>query len=141
MTRYLIALGAIILILLLLLAGWLFSSIKGSVPTRTETVTFPSGNTMTVLVERDAKTDPEVQTAFVSQIENADQIILGDTVIASDYALQTWGDEDKGGQAVLRQNAAGVWELLSMGGGAWDVASLTEAGVPQSVAEKLVHGN
>lgn len=86
-----------------------------------------------------SSTTQDVNQDFTAQIQNAGAINLENAVIVSDYALQNWGDENKGGQALLKfDTSTGKWNLLSMGGGAWDVDSLVAEGVPASVAEELI---
>ncbi len=84
--------------------------------------------------------DPVVAKNFLSDIQNADQIALGGTVIASPYALQIWGDVNKGGEALLEQSSSTGWKLISLGGGEWSVLALVQEGVPVAAAEQLVAG-
>ncbi len=86
-------------------------------------------------------TQPVIANSFLGQIQNSNLITLKGTVIASDYALQMWDDENKGGQALLRYDSSRGWVLISLGGGEWSILSLTQIGVPQLVAEKLVAGS
>jgi hypothetical protein len=82
--------------------------------------------------------DPTVAKDFLGDIQNADQIALGGTIIASPYALQVWGDANQGGEALLGYSPSGGWNLISLGGGQWTVLALAEEGVPVSSAEQLV---
>ena len=82
----------------------------------------------------------EVANNFLTQIQNANQIALGGTVVASSYALQIWGDTNTGGEALLEYASSTGWTLVSLGGGEWSVLSLIQEGVPVSVAEQLVLG-
>lgn len=84
--------------------------------------------------------DPGVAKDFLSGIQNADQITLGGTVIASSYALQIWGDANKGGEALLRRASSTGWALVSLGGGEWNVLALIQEGVPHTIAEQLISG-
>jgi hypothetical protein len=63
---------------------------------------------------------------------------VGGTAVARPYALQIWGDENTGGQALLEQASSTGWTLLSYGGGEWDVLGLMTNGVPRAYAERLV---
>lgn len=85
-------------------------------------------------------TQSEIAHALTGQIQNSNSITLKGTTVVSIYALQAWGDENRGGEALLLYDSSGGWLLLSMGGGVWDVSSLVAAGVPQSVAEQLIAG-
>lgn len=75
---------------------------------------------------------------FRVQIQNTDAITLYNTIIAGNYALQVWGDENKGGQALLQYKEGQGWLILTMGGGAWDIEGLVGSGVPRVLAEELI---
>ncbi len=116
--------------------GGVASSSYGSLPS--VTVQTPGG--ASVLVRGVASPqDPVVAKDFLGQIQNADQIALGGTVVASPYALQIWGDENKGGEALLL-NASSGWVLVSLGGGEWTALALIQEGVPHDAALQLVAG-
>lgn len=85
-----------------------------------------------------AGTQPEIARSFLSQATGADRMTLEGTMVVSSYALQTWGDENMGGEALMQYDASKGWVLVSMGGGAWDVSSLVAIGVPEPIAEQLV---
>ena len=82
----------------------------------------------------------EVAKDFLGGIQNADQIALGGTIVSSLYALQIWGDANKGGEALLEDTSSTGWTLLSLGGGEWTVLALVQEGVPISIAKQLVLG-
>ncbi len=84
--------------------------------------------------------NPQVVNDFLGEIQNANQIALGGTVVVPPYALQVWGDTNKGGEALLEYASSTGWTLISLGGGEWSVLSLIQEGVPVSVAEQLVAG-
>lgn len=86
----------------------------------------------------EAATAPAVQQAFTAQIQNADKITIQGSRVVENFALVAWGDENKGGSALLEYDTKNGWKLLSLGGGVWDVNSLTELGVPQATAQRLV---
>lgn len=79
-----------------------------------------------------------VASNFLRSIKNPDNIKLFRSAIESDYALQEWGDDNKGGQALLKYTDANGWVLVSMGGGAWDITALNSFGVPVPVAKNLI---
>jgi hypothetical protein len=62
-----------------------------------------------------------VASNFLRSIKNPDNIKLFRSAIESDYALQEWGDDNKGGQALLKYTDANGWVLVSMGGGGQDI--------------------
>lgn len=82
----------------------------------------------------------EVAKDFLNNIQNSSQIALGGTVVASPYALQIWGDANKGGEALLKYSSSAGWTLISLGGGQWTVIALVQEGVPVAVAKELVAG-
>lgn len=84
--------------------------------------------------------NPEVSKDFLGEIQNADKIALGGTVVVSPYALQIWGDVNKSGEALLKYEPSTGWILISLGGGQWNVLGLIQEGVPVSIAKQLVAG-
>lgn len=84
--------------------------------------------------------NPQVANDFIGAIQNANQIALGGTVVVSPYALQVWGDANKGGEALLEYASSTGWTLMSLGGGEWTALSLMQEGVPVAVAQQLVAG-
>lgn len=58
------------------------------------------------------------------------------------YALQVWGADDMGGEALLMYDSTNnEWNFVSWGGGAWSAEGLTRSeGVPQDTAEALLGG-
>lgn len=85
-----------------------------------------------------AGTEPAIAQSFLGQIQNPDLIQLQGTAVASDYALQIWEDENKGGEALLRYDPSLGWTLVSLGGGEWSSSALVALGVPPTTAEQLV---
>lgn len=149
MKTFLIIIGGIVIIGLIWI-GILLTSPKTPQPTNITGSTLPvasSTNTTTGQnqpipnQQQVAGTQPEIAQSFRGQIQNASLITLRGTTIVSTYALQEWGDENKGGQALLEYSPSQGWVLISMGGGAWSVSSLTQIGVPQLIAEQLVAGS
>lgn len=59
------------------------------------------------------------------------------TIVEGNYALATWSWGESGGQTVLAKKNR-QWTVLTSGGGAVDVATLQEAGVPANVAQRLI---
>ncbi len=90
-----------------------------------------------------ASKDAEAAVAkdFLAQVRQvpSEPLTVKETVVKDDYALQVWGTTHTGGQAVLKYNSSTkTWTLLSMGGGAWSAATLSDVGVPLPVANELV---
>jgi hypothetical protein len=57
-------------------------------------------------------------------------------VIQGNYALLEWTFGEMGGMALLSK-ASNQWRVIEQGGGAMDVSTLTQAGVPSSQAQQL----
>lgn len=94
-------------------------------------------------IQRDISpaTNNAVSRDFKTQIQTNESLVLEKPVTASNYALQNWNDENKGGQALLKYNPSQGWVLLTMGGGAWAVSDLIDYGVPRDIAKQLVDGS
>jgi len=85
-----------------------------------------------------AESQNAVETAFQSQ-PGAQAETLSTTVISGNYAVQLWSDTNEGGEALLTYDAsADQWNLVTWGGGAWDVDGLVAVGVDQTDAQNLV---
>lgn len=147
MKTLIITIGMIFVIGFIGVGIWFFMSPKPASQTTGTGIAFPvatstaTGQTQPVPNQPEAAgTQPEISQAFLGQIQNSDLITLKGTTIVSTFALQTWGDENKGGEALLQYDSSRGWVLISMGGGAWSVSSLVSVGVPQSVAEQLISG-
>jgi hypothetical protein len=80
----------------------------------------------------------EIARAFLEQDSGIAKVTLGKTLVALPYAVQEWGNEYSGGEALLRQSPSGKWALVDSGGGEWDVLGLIEQGVPRKTAEQLI---
>jgi len=82
-----------------------------------------------------------VASDYLSQLGNAKPrgLTLGKLTLVDGYALQEWGTEHTGGQALLRFSPSSrTWVLVDDTGGMWDVDSLMAKGVPRAVAALLV---
>ena len=81
-----------------------------------------------------------VAAAFRSQIHySAEPITPYGNVIVGDYALQGWGGQNTGGEALLKYDAAqSRWNIVSSSGGALAVDDLSRMGVPLDTATTLV---
>ena len=115
------------------------SIIPVTVPTTPPSVATSSQMPVRVL-QVTSPQDPAIASNFKSQIQNANLITLGGTIVVSSYALQIWGDVNKGGEALLEYASSTGWTLMSLGGGEWTVDGLVQEGVPQNIAEQLVAG-
>jgi len=97
-----------------------------------------TGTQFPIVTDTQSKEVNEVQAAFLQQIDNADKINLANAKVVYPYALQNWNDENKGGQALLKFDSGKGWQLVNLGGGAWDVESLVAVGVPEDIAHSLI---
>ncbi|MEL6327036.1 MAG: hypothetical protein AAFQ61_09060 [Cyanobacteria bacterium J06626_23] len=59
------------------------------------------------------------------------------TVVVGDFALATWHWGETAGQTVLAEVDT-IWQVLISGGGAVDVSTLIEVGVPADIAQQLI---
>jgi hypothetical protein len=141
MKKYLIIFFAVVLILLIVcLLIFSNASPQANSTQQNSSSSQPSFPAPASVSAETTQNQTQVKTSFTHAIQNANEIQLYNTVVVMPYALQTWGDQNKGGESLLKYDSTTGWILLSMGGGAWDVPSLVSAGVPQSVAEQLVAG-
>jgi hypothetical protein len=144
MKKIILIIGIIVVVGLIAWGVWFFmfsknlsTNLTGSLPP----VEGQAQNGTTASVQGvSSPQNPQVVSDFLGEIQNANQIALGGTVVVSPYALQIWGDANKGGEALLEYTSAGGWALVSLGGGEWTVLALIQEGVPWSVAEQLVAG-
>jgi hypothetical protein len=59
------------------------------------------------------------------------------TTVEGKYAIATWQWSEAGGQSILIQQGK-RWKVVSSGGGAINLETLKQKGVPANVAEKLM---
>ena len=86
--------------------------------------------------------DPAVAKATVAKLlagvdKTPEQPVVRRTVVAGKYALATWRWGEAGGQALLVKQQ-GRWQVISEGGGALDLATLQQNGVPANIARTLL---
>lgn len=115
--------------------------------------TNPDTNNTTPLIVPVTKNPPTIQnqkqregnqtgvvTDFRRQFKNNDNIQLYGTVIVFPYAMQGWGNDNLGGDALLKYYDIGGWTLVSAGGGVTDYSDLINLGVPAGTAKQLIDG-
>lgn len=135
----------IILIIVVVVAcagGWYYYSLNNA-PSGTPVGTQNNPGTPIIQVKQPEKVseiskNKDVTNDFNVQINGGGRLTLDEPVVASQYAIQTWSDENKGGQALLHYKQGQGWVLITMGGGAWSVDDLTKLGVPQETAKELL---
>jgi hypothetical protein len=86
--------------------------------------------------------DAAVAKATIAQLlskvdKTPEQPIIRRTSVEGNYAIATWTWGEAGGQALLTKKQ-GRWQVLVSGGGAVDVATLKEKGVPEKIARILM---
>jgi hypothetical protein len=149
MKKLMIIISVVVVIGLIAWGAWFFISSRNSSPAAISTnpvgllppVQSQAQNGTTASVQGvSSPQDPQVANDFLGAIQNANQISLGGTVEVSPYALQIWGDTNKGGEALLEYGSSTGWSLVSLGGGEWTVLSLIQEGVPVTTAQQLVAG-
>jgi hypothetical protein len=59
------------------------------------------------------------------------------TVVEGKYAIATWQWGEAGGQSILIQQGK-RWKVISSGGGAINLETLTQKGIPTQIAERLM---
>ena len=135
----------IILVVVFILAGaggWYYYSFKKTPSGQPSRIPNNPGSPVTQVKKSEKVSEisinRDVVRDFNVQINNGDGLVLDEPVIASQYAIQTWSDENKGGQALLQYKQGQGWVLVTMGGGAWNVDDLTKIGVPQEIAKELL---
>lgn len=147
MKRILLIVGALALLAVMGFGAWLLlPKNEPQEPSngKPSSVLPPSGGTGVIvrpgtpLIRPGTEPQPVVASDFSKQIDNPGLITLGSTMVVENYALQSWYDENKGGEALLYYTPSQGWKLISMGGGAWDMSSLVDAGVPEVVAARFV---
>jgi len=137
---YLYGVVIILLVVGIGVVGWQLMSDRSPSPTdgTQPPYTLPEPGAAVTRQGAQTETDPRVAADFRRQQQNPDQFTLEGTVIVSPYVLQTWIGTHTGGEALLKYAASTGWVIIDMGGGAWDVAGLMEAGVPEEIAKELI---
>ena len=92
--------------------------------------------------KKKVKIDSAVAKATIAQLlskvdKTPDQPIVRRTSIEGNYAVATWTWGEAGGQSILAKKQ-GRWQVLSAGGGAVDVTTLKEVGIPEKIARALM---
>ena len=92
--------------------------------------------------KKKVKIDSAVAKATIAQLlskvdKTREQPIVKRTSVEGNYALATWTWGEAGGQSILAKKQ-GRWQVLSSGGGAVDVTTLKEVGIPEQTARILM---
>jgi len=149
MKKLILIIAVVVIVVLIVWGVWFFVISRNSSPAATSTnsagllppVQSQAQNGTTASIQGiPSPQNPQVANDFLGAIQNANQISLGGTVVVSPYALQIWGDTNKGGEALLQYGSSTGWSLVSLGGGEWTVLSLIQEGVPVATAQQLVAG-
>jgi hypothetical protein len=82
--------------------------------------------------------EDEIMQVMISSASDFSDLSFSESTIVNNYALQVWSDENIGGEALLIYRAGTGWEIISFGGGAWDVENLVQQGVPIETAQELI---
>jgi hypothetical protein len=94
------------------------------------------------MAKKKVKIDPAVAKATIAQLlskidKTPEQPIVRRTSIEGNYAVATWTWGEAGGQSILTKKQ-GRWQVLSSGGGAVNLATLKEVGIPEQTARVLM---
>jgi hypothetical protein len=86
--------------------------------------------------------NPEIAKATIehllsSKSKSKAQPIVRRTTVEGKYAIATWQWGEAGGQSILIQQSK-RWKVVGSGGGAINLETLKQKGVPANVAEKLM---
>jgi hypothetical protein len=65
------------------------------------------------------------------------QPVVQRTIVEGKYAIATWQWGEAGGQSILIQQGK-RWKVISSGGGAINLETLTQKGIPTQIAERLM---
>jgi hypothetical protein len=85
--------------------------------------------------------NPDIAKATISQLLGKQkpkvQPVVQRTVVEGKYAIATWQWDEAGGQSILiRQGKR--WKVISSGGGAVNLETLKQKGIPAQIAEQLM---
>ena len=100
----------------------------------------PTSSTVSVTADRSKEA---ARAAFQNALDknNIDNTKLQETVVVGDWALQAWGGDVMGGEALMKYDESqGRWAIVISSGGVWSVDALVGAGVPKDIAATLVAG-
>jgi hypothetical protein len=86
--------------------------------------------------------DPAIAKATIKNLlSNKSKSKVQPTVrrstVEGKYAIATWQWGEAGGQSILTQQGK-RWKVIGSGGGAVDLATLKQNGVPDTIAEQLM---
>ncbi|MDB5225560.1 MAG: hypothetical protein JWL87_512 [Candidatus Adlerbacteria bacterium] len=146
MNRYLVAFILALIVVAVIAVGVVLLLRSGSqtpIPKgETPVVVFPSDSQLPASPQNSAS-QVAARAAFQREVDadNPDNIKLGTTIVSGGYALQAWGGDITGGEAVLKYDMGlGRWILVVSSGGTWGAAGLASYGVPEDTAAALVAG-
>ena len=86
--------------------------------------------------------DPAIAKATIedllsSKSQSKVQPTVRRTTVEGKYAIATWQWGEAGGQSILIQQGK-RWKVIGSGGGAVDLATLKQKGVPDKIADRLM---
>jgi hypothetical protein len=87
-------------------------------------------------------TDPAIAKATIenllsSKSKSKVQPTVRRTTVEGKYAIATWQWGEAGGQSILTQQGK-CWKVVGSGGGAVNLETLKQKGVPDKIAEQLM---
>jgi hypothetical protein len=88
-----------------------------------------------------AQPNPDIAKATIAHLitgkKPKTQPVVQRAVIAGKYAIATWQWGEAGGQSVLIQQDK-RWKVINSGGGAVNLETLKQKGIPTQIAEQLM---
>jgi hypothetical protein len=85
--------------------------------------------------------DSEISKATISQLLGKQkpkvQPVVQRTIVEGKYAIATWQWGEAAGQSILIQQGK-RWKVISSGGGAINLETLKQKGIPTQIAERLM---
>ncbi|MFM2432674.1 MAG: hypothetical protein RLZZ511_3888 [Cyanobacteriota bacterium] len=88
-----------------------------------------------------AQKDSEISKVTISQLLGKQkpkiQPVVQRTIVEEKYAIATWQWDEAGGQSILIKQGK-RWKVISSGGGAVNLETLKQKGIPAQIAERLI---
>jgi hypothetical protein len=86
--------------------------------------------------------DPAIAKATIAHLlssksQSKVQPTVRRTTVEGQYAIATWQWGEAGGQSILTQQGK-RWKVVGSGGGAVDLETLKQKGVPDTIADRLM---
>ena len=88
-----------------------------------------------------SKDEEEILLAFKNQVRGGSGMQVAQISSTDGYAIVVWVDEPAGGETLLKYDTSQArWSVMESTGGAFNVAHLHDAGIPQKTILVLLKG-